>query len=162
MTSSSLFNLSMVAYLAASVADLLHLTFRSPRAGVAGTVATAAGFLAQTYINGAFGTTWHLRGAFGFRRLIECTPIFVLGLAALLDWLRPRVGAWPILAVAARLIYWNVGLIAQWTFARTAIRRELIWGDMLYWQLVEIPGQILGRLWTLVFDRCRLMTNQNC
>lgn len=121
-----------------------------------------AGFLAQTYINGAFGTTWHLRGAFGFRRLIECTPIFVLGLAALLEWLRPRVGAWPILAGAALLVYWNLGLIAQWTFIRTELRRDLIWGDMLYYQFVEVPGQVLGRLWTLLFDRCRLLTNQSC
>lgn len=121
-----------------------------------------AGFLAQTYVNGAFGTTWHLRGAFGFRRLIECTPIFVLGLAALIDWLRPRVGPWPILAVAALLVYWNVGLIAQWTFIRTALRRDLIWPDMLYYQFVEVPGQVLGKVWTLLFDRCKLLTNQSC
>lgn len=103
-----------------------------------------AGVLAQTYINGAFGTTWHLRGAFGFRRLIECTPIFVLGLAALIAWLRPRVGPWPILAGAGLLIYWNFGLIAQWTILRTAIRRDLIWGDMLYWQFVEVPRQVVA------------------
>ncbi|NTU82729.1 MAG: hypothetical protein HGA45_25725 [Chloroflexales bacterium] len=121
-----------------------------------------AGFLAQTYINGAFGTTWHLRGAFGFRRLIECTPIFVLGLAAMLEWLRPRVGPWPILVAAALLVYWNLGLIAQWTFIRTELRRELIWGDMLYWQFVEVPGRVLSRLWILVFDRCKLVTNQSC
>lgn len=121
-----------------------------------------AGFLAQTYINGAFGTTWHLRGAFGFRRLIECTPIFVLGLAALLEWLRLRVGPWPILATALLLVYWNVGLIAQWTLIRPALRRELIWEDMLYYQFVEVPSQVLARLGPLIFDRCRLTTNQTC
>lgn len=121
-----------------------------------------AGFLAQTYINGAFGTTWHLRGAFGFRRLIECTPIFVIGLAALLAWLQPRVGLWPILIAAALLAYWNLGLIAQWTIIRPALRRELIWGDMLYYQFVEVPGQVGGKLWQLLFDRCRLTTNQTC
>jgi hypothetical protein len=121
-----------------------------------------AGFLAQTYINGAFGTTWHLRRAFGFRRLIECTPIFVLGLAALLDWMRPRLGPWPLLAAAAALVYWNVGLIAQWTLIRPAIRDELVWEGMLRYQLVEVPGQILGKLRDLLFDRCELMTNQTC
>ena len=121
-----------------------------------------AGFLAQTYINGAFGTTWHLRGAFGFRRLIECTPIFVIGLAALLAWLRPRLGMWPILAAAALLVYWNLGLIAQWTLLRPAIRRDLIWGDMLYWQLVEVPRQVLGRVGALLFERCSLMIGQRC
>jgi hypothetical protein len=121
-----------------------------------------AGFLAQTYINGAFGTTWHLRGAFGFRRLIECTPIFAIGLAALISWLRPRVGVWPILLAALLLIYWNVGLIAQWTLLRSEIRRDLIWPDMLRWQFVEVPRQLLGKLGELLFDRCRLATNQNC
>jgi hypothetical protein len=121
-----------------------------------------AGFLAQTYINGAFGTTWHLRRAFGFRRLIECTPIFVLGLAALLDWLRPRLGPWPLLAAAALLVYWNVGLIAQWTLIRPALRDELIWEGMLRYQFVEVPGQILGRLRAVLFDRCELVTNQTC
>ncbi len=121
------------------------------------------GFLAQTYINGAFGTTWHLRGAFGFRRLIECTPIFVLGLAALLAWLQPRTGRWPILIGAAALVAWNVGLIAQFTFIRPGvIRRELVWEDMLYYQFVEVPRQVFDKLWTLLFDRCRLMTNQTC
>ncbi|MCS6880810.1 MAG: glycosyltransferase family 39 protein [Oscillochloridaceae bacterium] len=122
-----------------------------------------AGFLAQTYINGAFGTTWHLRGAFGFRRLIECTPIFVVGLATFLAWLQPRAGRWPILIGAVALVAWNIGLIAQFTFIRPeVIRRELVWNDMLYYQLVEVPRQVVEKLWTLLFDRCRLMTNQTC
>ncbi len=121
-----------------------------------------AGFLAQTYINGAFGTTWHLRGAFGFRRLIECTPIFILGLAALIAWLRPQLGSWPLLLAAALLIYWNLGLIAQWTFIRPALRRDLIWPDMLFYQFVEVPSQVFGKLWTLLFDRCRMVTTQSC
>ena len=66
------------------------------------------GFVAQTYINGAFGTTWHLARSFGFRRLIECTPIFVLGLAPLVAWLRARAGRALPLILAALLIAWNV------------------------------------------------------
>ena len=99
------------------------------------------GFLAQTYINGAFGTTWHLSRSFGFRRLIECTPIFVLGLAPLVEWLRARAGRWPLLLVAIFLIYWNIGLIAQWTFVRPEIRDGLIWDSMLEYQFVEVPAR---------------------
>ncbi|WP_255604017.1 hypothetical protein [Oscillochloris sp. ZM17-4] len=123
-----------------------------------------AAFLAQTYINGAFGTTWHLSGSFGFRRLIECTPIIVIGLAALVERLRLRVGAWPLLLAALLLIYWNVGLIAQWTIVRRAdgFRMGLIWDKMLYYQFVEVPGQVIGRLYDLIFNRCKLMTNQTC
>jgi hypothetical protein len=119
-----------------------------------------AGFLAQTYINGAFGTTWHLRRAFGFRRLIECTPIFVIGLAALIAWARPRLGTWPLLTVAAALVYWNVGLIAQWTLIRQEIREELLWQGMLRYQLVEVPAQVVGRVWSVLFERCGVVSER--
>ena len=120
------------------------------------------GFFAQTYINGSFGTTWHLSGAFGFRRLIECTPIFVLGLAVLLDWLRLRVGYGPLVALALLLVYWNVGLIAQWAFVRVdaGFRKGLIWEDMFYYQFVEVPRQMLAKAYYLFADRCRFV--QNC
>jgi len=120
------------------------------------------GFLAQTYINGAFGTTWHLSRSFGFRRLIECTPIFVLGLAPLLAWLRGRVGRRPLLLIAALLIYWNIGLIAQWTFVRPQLRDGLIWDGMLRSQFVEVPGKVMGKLDDVLFQRCRLANNKTC
>lgn len=120
------------------------------------------GFLAQTYINGAFGTTWHLTRSFGFRRLIECTPIFVLGLAALLEWWGARGRRWLPLALAALLIYWNIGLIAQWAFVRPELRNGLIWPGMLRAQFVEVPGAVLGKLDALFLDRCRLANNQTC
>jgi hypothetical protein len=122
----------------------------------------ALGFIVQTYINGAFGTTWHLSGAFGFRRLIESTPIFVLGLAALLAWLQPRVGRWPLLLGALFLVYWNAGLVAQWAVVRPEMRSGLIWEDMLYYQFVETPRQVAARFGDLLFNRCRLIQNQNC
>jgi hypothetical protein len=120
------------------------------------------GFVAQAYINGAFGTTWHLARSFGFRRLIECTPIFVLGLAMLAAWLRARAGRWPPLLLALFLIYWNVGLIAQWTIVRPQLRDGLIWNDMARYQFVEVPGKVLGKLDDLLLDRCRLANNKTC
>jgi hypothetical protein len=120
------------------------------------------GFLAQTYINGAFGTTWHLSRSFGFRRLIECTPIFIVGLAMLLAWLRARIGRWPLLLFALLLIYWNIGLIAQWTFVRPQLRDGLIWDGMLRYQVVEVPSQAFGKLDELIFHRCRLANNKTC
>jgi hypothetical protein len=120
------------------------------------------GFLAQTYINGAFGTTWHLTRSFGFRRLIECTPIFVLGLAALLELLRGRAGRWAPLLIAIFLIYWNAGLIAQWTFARTEIRNGLIWHQMLEYQFVQVPEKAIGKLDDVIFHRCGLANNKTC
>lgn len=120
------------------------------------------GFIVQTYLNGAFGSTWHVSGAFGFRRLIECTPIFALGLALLVQWLQPRVGRGGLLAGAAFLVYWNAGLIAQWAIVRPDLRSGLIWEDMFYYQFIETPRQVAGRLGDLLFNRCELVENQNC
>jgi hypothetical protein len=120
------------------------------------------GFLAQTYINGAFGTTWHLNRSFGFRRLIECTPIFVLGLAALLEWLRARAGRILPIALAICAIYWNIGIIAQWTFVRPEIRNGLIWDGMLSNQFVRVPSAVASKVDDVLFHRCRLANNKTC
>lgn len=112
--------------------------------------------LAQVWINGSFGTTWHLSGAFGFRRLIEATPIFVLGLAWLIERVRmPRV-AWSALALA--LIAWNVGLIAQWTITYPELRRGLVWDGMLRRQLA-VPVTLLEQGRELLHNRAQFYQN---
>lgn len=136
-------------------------------------------FLAQTYINGAYGTTWHLRGAFGFRRLIECTPIFVIGLALIIDAAREHgagsVGqetsskgfswrSWLILGVALLFILWNAGLILNATFfeSETQLRRiGLTWPNTWQWQ-TELPGKVISRLNEIMFERCRFLKNGEC
>jgi hypothetical protein len=118
------------------------------------------GFLAQTYINGAI-STWHLSGSFGFRRLIDITPIFVLGLAALLAWLRARLGHWPLLLAALLLLGWNAGLIANWTVLHKEIRPGLIWPELWTWQ-IEAPGQALAKAGDLLFHRCGFVQNGRC
>lgn len=115
-------------------------------------------FLAQTYLNGAFGTTWHLSGSFGFRRLIECSPIFIPGLALLLDRAMIRVD-WRVLALLALvLIAWNFGLVANWTVLQPDLRKGLVWPDVWRWQL-EVPVRLVNTLRALLFDRCSLMEN---
>jgi hypothetical protein len=55
---------------------------------------------------------WHGSGAFGMRRLTVATPIFVLGLASVLDmlWRRPR---WAY-AFAAALCGWGLQMTARY------------------------------------------------
>jgi hypothetical protein len=114
---------------------------------------------AQIWLNGAFGTTWHLSGAFGFRRYIECTPFFVIGAAYLLNSLPTQ--RWNTLATVliVLLIGWNLGLILNGTVfnALTGVRRGLQWPELWYWQF-SLPQ----RLWELggtFFDRCRVLKN---
>jgi hypothetical protein len=64
--------------------------------------------------------------------------------------------------LALFLIYWNVGLIAQWTIVRPQLRDGLIWNDMARYQFVEVPGKVLGKLDDLLLDRCRLANNKTC
>jgi hypothetical protein len=125
--------------------------------------ALALGFLAQTYVNGAFGTTWHLAGAFGFRRLIECTPIFTLGLALLLERLAPRVGWRPLLAGALLLVLWNAGLVLNASVfnAETQLRQGLSWPELWRWQF-EAPAKLAGKLGDLLFNRCKFLENGRC
>ncbi len=122
--------------------------------------ALIGGFALQVYINGAFGTTWHLSGAFGFRRLIECTPIFVVGLAMLIERARPALGRLPLLALAVAFVAWNAGLVLNATLFNdvTQLRRGLSWPELWRWQL-EAPLNLIGRLGELLFDRCRLLEN---
>ena len=119
----------------------------------------AIGLIAQIYLNGAFGTTWHLAGSFGFRRLIEATPIFVLGLALLLDRLRPP--RWATIAICALLIAWNFGLIAQWSLPPRPIRDGLVWNGMLERQIAVVETA-RRKLPELLFQRCKLVENGRC
>jgi cytochrome c-type biogenesis protein CcsB len=63
MNSSTLFNTSLALYLAATVAYMLYLVFRKEGTGVAATVVTALGFVAQT---AAIGLRWRESYEMGF------------------------------------------------------------------------------------------------
>jgi hypothetical protein len=114
---------------------------------------------AQIWVNGRFGTTWHLSSAFGFRRLIEASPLFVLGVGLLIERVRLPRSAWSLLG--ALLIVWNVGLIAQWTVTNKELRRGLVWDGMLRNQLA-VPGQAGEKIGQLLFNRCALVENGRC
>jgi hypothetical protein len=114
--------------------------------------------VAQVYINGTF-KTWHLSGSFGFRRMIELTPLFVLGVALLLDTLRPP--RWATLALAALLIGWNFGLIAQWALPPRPIKNGLVWNGMLARQ-IGIVQRVIAEGDTLLFKPCKFVDNGGC
>jgi hypothetical protein len=138
-----------------AIIGLVGLARRHPRAGAPMLVA----FLLQVWLNGAFGTTWHLSGAFGFRRFVECSPFFICGLAFLLDYLKTRIHPRVLIAGVVALIVWNMGLIVNATLfnSLTHIRRGLTWPDVWYWQW-ELPV----RMWQKgadLFDRCRVLKN---
>ncbi|MEM8535491.1 MAG: hypothetical protein AAGF95_31965 [Chloroflexota bacterium] len=115
-------------------------------------------FMAQVYVNGAFGSTWHLTASFGFRRLIECTPIFIVGLALLIDRIPKAVDRrWSLLPILV-LIVWNFGLLVNWAVFHPQLREGLVWPDLWFWQL-EAPQRLLAEASDILFNRDSLLEN---
>jgi hypothetical protein len=130
---------------------------RNPRLGLA----LIIGFLLTWYINGAI-KTWTTAGSFGARRFLNCTPIFVVGLAyayeAILAAARKRGISgisWqvlvPVLSILA--ICWNAGLIIQFVLAGEWMNRQLlVWPKNLINQF-RIPFELPSILRQLITDR---------
>jgi hypothetical protein len=125
---------------------------RNPRLGLA----LIIGFLLTWYINGAI-KTWTTAGSFGARRFLNCTPIFVVGLAyayeAILAVGRKRGAVWgaivPVVSILA--IAWNAGLIIQFVTLMMD-RQRLEWPKNLLTQF-RIPFELPSILRQLLTDR---------
>lgn len=125
---------------------------RNPRLGLA----LLVGFLLTWYINGAI-KTWTTAGSFGARRFLNCTPIFVVGLACAYEALfvatRGRSLAWraivPVVSLLA--ICWNVGLIVQFVTLMMD-RQRLEWPKVLLNQF-RIPFRLPTIIRQLLTDR---------
>lgn len=71
------------------------------------------GFVLQVYVVGGW-SAWAGGAAFGQRFLVNNTPTYLLGMAAMVDRLREKVGIRALWGVGVVFILWNLGLIAQY------------------------------------------------
>ncbi|MCG3142168.1 MAG: hypothetical protein HDKAJFGB_03556 [Anaerolineae bacterium] len=106
----------------------------------------AAAFLAalaaEIYLLGSF-STWFGGAAFGMRRFINCTVLFVVGLAAFADALQTRVPR-PILAGAGIfLIVWNLFFIIQFVTGMVPRQQPVDMLEMARNQLFGVPPRLL-------------------
>jgi hypothetical protein len=72
-------------------------------------------FAVQVYVSGSV-ESWTVAGSFGQRRFVGITPILALGLSAWVVSIRAAGGRAPGMAAAVvgvLLVWWNVGLMAQ-------------------------------------------------
>lgn len=76
-------------------------------------VAAVVILLAETYVNSIVNDWWGGE-AYGARRFISLMPFFALGLAAFVDWVRPRVSPTALLAALGAFIVWNNLFILQY------------------------------------------------
>ena len=112
------------------------------------------GLLAQVWINGAL-STWTQGGAFGSRRFIAATPIFVWGLASLLAEVLPLAGRRVTAAVLCLFAWWNVSLMVQFGL-RLMDRQRLEWPRVAVNQVVEVPPRLARVAYLFFTDRERL------
>jgi hypothetical protein len=118
-------------------------------------------FLAFYYFMASY-PDWDGLSSFGNRFFVSLTPIFILGLAALLSSLSSGlVGARRAAGVAgpvvALLVAWNLGFIFQWGTHMVPARGEISWGAMVHNQFVEVPLRITHTLGTYFSRRGEMM-----
>jgi hypothetical protein len=110
-------------------------------------------FALQVYVNGSV-ESWTVAGAFGQRRFVCLTAIFIVGLAA---WW-PLARAWPAAARRAGAallvvcVWWNLGLMFQFG-TNTMDRQRLHLADNARQTFVELPLTAPSLVWRYFTDR---------
>jgi len=118
-------------------------------------------FLAYYYFIASY-PDWDGISSFGNRFFISLTPIFILGLAALLSscstWLGKASRAVAVVCpVLVLLIVWNVGFIFQWGTHMVPARGEISWPDMIHNQIAVVPLRMKHHLETYFLHRSEMM-----
>jgi hypothetical protein len=140
-----------------SVAGLYFLYRRNALLG-AGSILT---FLVYYYFIASY-PDWDGLSSFGNRFFISLTPIFILGLAALLDAFAHAVAgksravavAIPVLAL---LTAWNLGFIFQWGTHMVPARGKISWPEMVHNQFAVVPVRMGHSLETYFLRRRDMM-----
>ena len=78
----------------------------------------------------SFWFDWQQGEAFGGRMFIGCTPFFVIGLAALVEWAARRWSWRAVYAAAAALIAWNALLFVEYRLDLATADRSATWFDI--------------------------------
>jgi hypothetical protein len=136
----------------------LALLFKRDRLLGGGAILT---FLAYYYFIASY-PDWDGISSFGNRFFVSLTPIFIIGLAALLwsisSWLGKTTRTVAITcAILALLIVWNVGFIFQWGTHMVPARGEISWRTMLHNQVTVVPLRASLSLETYFLHRGEMM-----
>jgi hypothetical protein len=145
--------LSWTPILSLAIMGLLFLAKRNSLVG-AGSILT---FLAYYYFIASY-PDWDGISSFGNRFFISLTPVFILGLAALLSnvsqWVGKRSRAMAVATVGISLfVLWNIGFIFQWGTHMVPARGEISWREMTHNQVVDVPLHLTRTLGTYFSHR---------
>ncbi len=98
-------------------------------------------FAVETYLLGSF-STWFGGAAYGGRRFINCTVIFVVGLAAFVNAIQTRVPRPILVGAGAVLIVWNLFFIIQFVTGMVPRQQPVDMLEMARNQFVSVPPRL--------------------
>jgi len=148
---------SWTPLLAIACIGLILVAIRIPRIGVPLLV---AGVVFYLFI--AFYPDWAGISSYGNRFFVSLTPMFILGLAMLLQrfaalFSSSRTAAFVSSGVLACFVLWNLGLIYQWGTHLVPARGPISFRQAAYNQFMVVPGEMRNQLRSYFFRRGDLM-----
>lgn len=105
---------------------------------------------------------WDGISSFGNRFFVSLTPVFILGLAAALEWFAiwwnaPGRDLMVASVVFGILVLWNFGLIFQWGSHLVPVRGPISFSQMAQNQFWVVPRELTAQVRYYVFERKAMM-----
>jgi hypothetical protein len=149
--------LSWTPLLGLGIVGLLFFAFRLPKAGIPFFTALVA-----FYVFISFYPDWAGVSSYGNRFFVSLTPLFILGLAYLLEraamhFSSPHVALAVCSGVLVCFVLWNLGLIYQFGTHLVPARGPISFRQASYNQFCVVPGDLTSHLRAYFFRRSDLM-----
>jgi hypothetical protein len=149
--------LAWTPLLALSILGVVLFAISIPRVG-----APFLAALVAFYLFISFYPDWAGISSYGNRFFISLTPLFILGLAYLLERVaarfpQPRVVLAVSSGVLACFVLWNLGFIYQWGTHLIPARGPISFREATHNQFYVVPRQLTSRLRSYLFRRSDLM-----
>jgi hypothetical protein len=114
------------------------------------------------YVFISFYPDWAGISSYGNRFFVSLTPLFILGLAYLLEQIaarfpKPRTALAASSGVLTCFVLWNLGFIYQWGTHLVPARGPISFRQVTYNQFYVVPGQLTSQLRSYIFRRGELM-----
>jgi hypothetical protein len=149
--------LSWTPLLGLAILGLFFFALRLPKVGIPFFTGVVTFYL---FIS--FYPDWAGISSYGNRFFISLTPLFIFGLAYLLErvakhFFQPRTALVVSSGVLACFVLWNLGFIYQWGTHLVPARGPISFRQAAYNQFYVVPGQLTSHLHSYFFRRSDLM-----
>jgi hypothetical protein len=149
--------LSWTPFTAFAILGLFFFAVRLPKIGVPFFSALVAFYLFISYY-----PDWAGISSYGNRFFISVTPLFIVGLAYLIERIatrveRPRAVLGVSVGISVCFVLWNLGLIYQWGVHLVPARGPISFREAAHNQVFVVPAEIGSQLRSYLFRRSDMM-----